>query len=145
MSDFAIMNKKEKSVISSFDKNTLRTAMPFIGFLLICLIFYILTGGKIFAAANIKLLFSQTYMLMIASSGVFMVMTMGGLDFSQGSMLGVCSIVICYLSNYNIVLAILGGVAVGGLIGLVTPGLNYKAKAGDTVNIQLLEDLNVQK
>lgn len=128
MSDFAIMNKKGKSDVSFFDKNTLRTAMPFIGFLLICLIFYILTGGKIFAAANIKLLFSQTYMLMIASSGVFMVMTMGGLDFSQGSMLGVCSIVICYLSNYNIVLAMLGGVAVGGLVGLINGYFNVKRK-----------------
>ena len=37
------------------------------------------------------------------------------------------------------------GFAVGGLIGLVTPGLNYKAKAGDKVDIQLLEDLNIQK
>ena len=37
------------------------------------------------------------------------------------------------------------GFAVGGIIGLVTPGLNYKAKAGDQVNIQLLEDLNIQK
>lgn len=37
------------------------------------------------------------------------------------------------------------GFAVGGLIGLVTPGLNYKAKAGDKVNIQILEDLNIQK
>lgn len=37
------------------------------------------------------------------------------------------------------------GFAVGGLIGLVVPGLNYRAKAGDKVNIQLLEDLNIQK
>ncbi len=37
------------------------------------------------------------------------------------------------------------GFAVGGLVGLVTPGLNYKAKAGDKVNIQLLDDLNIQK
>ena len=37
------------------------------------------------------------------------------------------------------------GFAVGGIIGLVTPGLNYKAKAGDKVDIQLLEDLNIQK
>lgn len=37
------------------------------------------------------------------------------------------------------------GFAVGGLIGFVTPGLNYRAKAGDTVNIQLLDDLNIQK
>lgn len=37
------------------------------------------------------------------------------------------------------------GFAVGGIIGLVTPGLNYKAKVGDKVNIQLLEDLNIEK
>lgn len=37
------------------------------------------------------------------------------------------------------------GFAVGGAIGLITPGLHYKAKAGDTVDIQLLDDLNIQK
>lgn len=37
------------------------------------------------------------------------------------------------------------GFAVGGLIGLVTPGLSYRAKAGDKVNIQLLDNLNIQK
>lgn len=37
------------------------------------------------------------------------------------------------------------GFAVGAAVGLITPGLNYKAKAGDKVNIQLLEDLNIQK
>ena len=37
------------------------------------------------------------------------------------------------------------GFAVGGLIGFVTPGLNYKAKAGDKIDIQLLEKLDVEK
>lgn len=37
------------------------------------------------------------------------------------------------------------GFAVGGIAGLVTPGLSYKAKAGDKVNIQLLDDLKIQK
>lgn len=37
------------------------------------------------------------------------------------------------------------GFAVGGIIGLVLPGLNYRAKAGDKLDIQLLEDLNIQK
>ncbi len=37
------------------------------------------------------------------------------------------------------------GFAVGGAIGLITPGLNYKAKAGDKVDIQLLDDLNIRK
>ena len=37
------------------------------------------------------------------------------------------------------------GFAVGGAIGFLTPGLAYRAKAGDKVDIQLLENLNVQK
>jgi len=37
------------------------------------------------------------------------------------------------------------GFAVGGLIGFILPGVNYRAKAGDKVNIQLLEDLSIQK
>ena len=67
-------------------------------------------------------------MLLISSIGVFMVMTMGGLDFSQGSMLGVASIVVCYLSHYNMVLAALGGVVTGGLIGLINGYFNVKEK-----------------
>jgi len=37
------------------------------------------------------------------------------------------------------------GFAVGGIIGLIVPGVNYKAKAGDKINIQLMDDLNIQK
>ena len=37
------------------------------------------------------------------------------------------------------------GFAVGGALGLITPGLYYKAKAGDKIDIQLLEDLNIKK
>ena len=44
-------------------------------------------------------------------------MTMGGLDFSQGSILGLSSIVVCILSKYNIPIAILGGIFTGAIIG----------------------------
>lgn len=37
------------------------------------------------------------------------------------------------------------GFAVGAAAGLMTPGLYYKAKAGDKVNIQLVEDLYIKK
>jgi len=37
------------------------------------------------------------------------------------------------------------GFAVGAVAGLVTPGLNYKAKAGDKVDIQLLNNLDINK
>jgi ribose transport system permease protein len=54
---------------------------------------------------------------MIAGAGVFMVMTLGSLDFSQGSILGISSIVVSALSFLNIPLAILGGILTGAAIG----------------------------
>ena len=46
-------------------------------------------------------------------------MTMGGLDFSQGSILGIASIVVCILSKHGIAIAILGGIASGVIIGAI--------------------------
>ena len=118
--------KKEK--ISILNQPVFRTVMPFAGFIFIVVLFAVLTGGQLYTPGNLKLLLSQSYVLLIACVGVFMVMTMGGLDFSQGSMLGVCSVVICFLSNINIVLAVLCGVLTGGLIGLVNGFFNVKRK-----------------
>lgn len=44
-------------------------------------------------------------------------MTMGGLDFSQGSIMGIASIVVCKLSGVNMALAVLGGILAGAAIG----------------------------
>ena len=122
---FSNLRKQKTSVT---DHPLVRNVMPFAGFIFIVVLFAILTGGQLFTAGNLKLLLSQSYVLLISCVGVFMVMTMGGLDFSQGSMLGVCSVVVCFLSNYNIFLAIICGVLTGGLIGLVNGFFNVKRK-----------------
>jgi ribose transport system permease protein len=118
----------KKPDTSFMEHAVVRNVMPFAGFLFIVILFAVLTGGQLFTAGNLKLLLSQSYVLLIACVGVFMVMTMGGLDFSQGSMLGICSVVICFLSNFNIVLAVLCGVITGGIIGLVNGFFNVKRK-----------------
>ena len=97
------VKKESAEKIPFLKRSIVRTILPIAGFVIICVLFAILTDGKLFKPKNISLLLSQSYMLLISSIGVFMVMTMGGLDFSQGSMLGVCSIVVCYLSHYNII------------------------------------------
>ena len=52
--------------------------------------------------------------------GVFFVMTMGGLDFSQGSILGISSIVVCVLTqSFPLPVAILGGIVTGAAIGAI--------------------------
>lgn len=111
---------EDKNLWNSLLKNiNINTLMPPLGLILIIVIFAYLTDMRLIQANSINLILSQVYVLMIASAGVFMVMTIGGLDFSQGSILGLSSIVVSYLSFYNIPLAIVGGVITGGLIGAI--------------------------
>ena len=103
----------------SFDFSTIKNFLPLIGFVVIVAFFAIATHGSILTPKNITLMLSGGYMLMIAACGVWLIMTMGCLDFSQGSMLGVSCAVVCALSQYSLPLAIIGGIATGGVIGAV--------------------------
>ncbi len=98
-------------------KIRIRAVLPVIGLIAVSLILNILSDGKLLAPANLKLLMSQVYVTMISATGVFFIMTMGGLDFSQGSILGVSALVFCFLSRYNILIAMLGGILAGACIG----------------------------
>ena len=122
------MENEKKMKTPFMERPIIRNIMPFAGFIFIVLLFAVLTKGQLYSMGSLKLLLSQSYVLLISCVGVFMVMTMGGLDFSQGSMLGICSVVVCYLSNYNIVLAILCGVLTGGIIGFINGFFNVKRK-----------------
>ena len=89
--------------------------MPIAGLFVIFIIFNIFTNWRM--VSNLPLVLSQAYVVMISATGVFFIMTMGGLDFSQGSILGLSSIAVCVLSKYNIPLAILGGICTGAILG----------------------------
>jgi ribose transport system permease protein len=115
---------EKKSIINS----RVRDFMPLFGFVGIVLVFSILTGGKIIRPANIGLMLSQVYVLMIASTGVFMIMTVGGLDFSQGSILGLSSIIFCWVSQYNIVLGVLAAIVGGAAMGAFNGFFHVKFK-----------------
>jgi ribose transport system permease protein len=96
---------------------SLRAVLPLAGLVVVFIMFNVLTKGRM--VSNLSLALSSVYVIMIASMGVFFIMTMGGLDFSQGSILGLSSIVICYLSKYSIPLAIVCGILTGAAIGAV--------------------------
>ena len=93
----------------------IRSLLPIVGLVVVFIVFNALTGGRMIG--NMSLVMSQIYVTMIASTGVFFIMTMGGLDFSQGSILGMASIVVCMVSKYNVPLAILAGIGTGAAIG----------------------------
>ena len=111
-----------------FDWHQIKSYLPIISFVAIVAIFAILTRGQLVTPKNITLIISGGFTLMIATVGVYMIMSMGCLDFSQGSMMGLSCAVVCFLSHYNPFVAILGGMATGALIGLVNAVFHVKGQ-----------------
>lgn len=107
---FKTGEQKKQQIIS-----LIRSSLPIIGLIAVCIIFNILTDGNMWTSR--KLILNQIYVVLISATGVFFVMTVGGLDFSQGSIMGIASIVVCKLSGVNMFLAVLGGIAAGAAIG----------------------------
>lgn len=112
----ARLDPKQTGVKSSSAASAVRAILPVVGLVIIFFIFQFITGRMI---SSFSLLLSQVYVTMIASMGVFFIMSMGGLDFSQGSILGMASIVICAVSKINIPLAIVCGILTGAAIGAI--------------------------
>ena len=110
-------NDKEQQLKKASKMSLIRSLLPIVGLVVIFLLFNFLTDFRMMG--NMSLVLSQVYVTMISAMGVFFIMTMGGLDFSQGSILGISSIVVCMLSKYSIPLAIIGGIAAGAAIGAI--------------------------
>jgi ribose transport system permease protein len=111
-------NKTGEKELKKFSEMTvLRRVLPIVGLVVVFILFNVLTEGRM--QSNMGLVLSQVYVTMISAMGVFFIMSMGGLDFSQGSILGLASIVVCALSKTNLVLAIIGGIVTGAAIGAI--------------------------
>lgn len=111
-----------------FEWHQIKSFLPIISFVAIVAFFAVATGGLLITPRNITLIISGGFTLMIATVGVYMIMSMGCLDFSQGSMMGLSCAVVCFLSQYNPVIAILGGIATGAVIGLINAVFHVKGQ-----------------
>ena len=108
---------KEAALAKASRIDLIKTLLPVVGLVAVFIVFNIITGGGMWNSRN--LILSQVYTVMISSVGVFFIMTMGGLDFSQGSILGMASIVVCWVSEKSILLAVICGILTGAAIGAV--------------------------
>ncbi len=111
----SIVLSKEQELKRARKMKLFRAILPIAGLIAIFILFSFLTNGRLIT--RLPLALSQVYVTMIAATGVFFIMTMGGLDFSQGSILGLSAIVICMVSKTSIPLAIVCGILTGALIG----------------------------
>ena len=122
-----VNKEQEPSRLRTFlGSDTFKGLLPFIGLVVIVVVMNILTQGKILTPKRLRLLLSQVYYPMIVATGVFFVMTLGSIDFTEGSTLGLASIVISKLSFISIPLAILGGILTGAAIGAINGFFHVK-------------------
>jgi len=74
--------------------------------------------------------------------GLSTTLGLGGIGVAAGCGIGIAAGAVI-VGGFAIGLPV--GIALGALIGGATPGLHYKAKAGDKILIQLADDVNIQK
>ena len=98
----------------------LKNMIPYLGLAIVIVLFTILTNGNTLQLHNLRLIMEQSLIILISATGVLFVMSMGSLDFSQGSVLAISCYVAAHLLNHGLILAIAGAVLVGAVIG----GLN---------------------
>jgi ribose transport system permease protein len=111
---------------SIFDwREWLRRLGPFIGLAFVFAVFSSLTFKTFVTVSNLKLLLQQTSIVGIVALGMTLIIISGGIDLSVGSNVAFSAVIVARLLEHNVspVLAALGGMAAGTLVGLLIGGL----------------------
>jgi ribose transport system permease protein len=88
----------EKKKLHSI-KNILTPFVPYLGLLLVILVFYITTKGRLFSPYNTRIVIQQTTALAIICLGAVFVYSLGELDVSIGATVGICTLIIINIIN----------------------------------------------
>jgi ribose transport system permease protein len=103
-------------------RNALAKGGPFLGLVLVCLVFGALVGTHFFSGGNIELVGRQTSIVCVAGLGMTMIIVSGGIDLSVGSIIALCTVVVALFlkAGFSPLAAALGGVIVGAACGAIT-------------------------
>lgn len=95
----------------------------FLGLAVVIATFAVLTGSpeKYLSPFNVRIVLSQTVIVAIGAIGMTLIIISGGIDLAVGSTIALTGVVTALSINAGVdpVLAILAGVFVGGIVGLV--------------------------
>jgi len=96
---------------------------PFVGLAVVILIFVVLMDApeRFLSPFNLRIVLAQTVIVAIGAIGMTMLIISGGIDLSVGSVIALTGVVtaINLSAGRAPLLAVVAGVAVGGLIGMV--------------------------
>jgi ribose transport system permease protein len=99
-------------------KALLKQLVPFLGLILVVILFEILSDGKLLSSRNMTLLLNQAFTLSLGAIGCAFVIAQGNLDFSLGGIVGISAALAAGAAGMSPVLSVIVAVAVGILIGI---------------------------
>lgn len=91
---------------------------PYVGLILLVVLFAVATQGTSLQMKNLKTVMEQSLALMLATIGVFFVMTTGMMDLSVSGIVCSCCYVLAKAGTVNLVLGIVLMILTGLLLGL---------------------------
>lgn len=117
-----ILKINEQSKIT----NIFKEIIPYLGLIIVSIIFATTTNGRFIRISNLLLIFKQSVIIMVGALGVTFVMAHGNIDFSLGGELALCSIAGWYASQVSPVLLLPVCILTGILISSVICYSNIK-------------------
>lgn len=108
----------------------LKSFLPFIGLIVLAVLFAFFTKGRVFSANNIEALMNQAFTVILVSLGVTLITAHGGMDFSVGAVLAISEMVAAIIFKMTgapvliIVFCIITSVVCGFITGMITIRLN---------------------
>jgi ribose/xylose/arabinose/galactoside ABC-type transport system permease subunit len=98
---------------------------PMVGLAFVFILFSLLRPSTFLSSFNLRIMLLNTAVVGIAALGMTIIIISGGIDLSVGSNVALCTVIIGLLLNAGFppVLAALGGILTGTLVGLVIGGL----------------------
>ncbi len=96
---------------------------PLVGLLVVIAVFALMSDapGQYLSVRNLRIVLAQTVIVALGAIGMTMIIVSGGIDLSVGSGIALASVVTAVLlrDGYAPSVAVLAGVATGGLVGIV--------------------------
>jgi ribose transport system permease protein len=97
---------------------------PFVGLAVVVAFFYYKSPDRFLSWLNLKIVAAQTVYIALPAIGMAFIMIGGGIDLSVGSVIALCGVVAALMIQHGVgfdpaITAVVAGVLVGGLIGLI--------------------------
>lgn len=115
----SIVAKPEQTLSAS---GTLKTIVPFLGLVFVCIFFQVVSGGKLLSGDNLKTFANYAFQILIPACGAVFLMSQGNLDFSMAGNVCVSAALGAMASQVSIWLAVVVVIASSLIMGLINAG-----------------------